>query len=101
MVVGSARDRENLGGADWRGHHMARKRQISRPASRFLTYLIGLLGAYAVGNQFSVVIAGRFLWEPLFFLFLVLTVVMDIGVAATFWRRTSLAGAGSQKPPSP
>lgn len=68
---------------------------IRAPAfPRPLAYLIGLLGAYSLANQLSVVLLGRFLWEPLFFLFLALTVVMDVGVAATFWRRTSLAAAG-------
>lgn len=49
-------------------------------------------GAYSVANQLSVVIAGTPLWAPLFFLFLALTIVMDIAVAVTFWRRTELAG---------
>jgi hypothetical protein len=74
---------------------------ISTPTfPRYLAYLIGLLGAYSLANQLSVVFLGAFLWAPLFFLFLLFTVVMDVGVAGTFWRRTSLAGAGSQKPPS-
>jgi hypothetical protein len=65
---------------------------ISRPAfPRSLAYLIGLLGAYSLANQLSVVIAGAPLWAPLFFLFLALTIVMDIGVAVAFWRRTELA----------
>lgn len=67
---------------------------LSTPAfPRYLTYLIGLLGAYSLANQLSVVIVGTFLWAPLFFLFLALTIVMDIGVAVTFWRRIELGGA--------
>ncbi len=75
---------------------------ISAPAfPRYLAYLVGLLGAYSLANQLSVVIAGTFLWEPLFFLFLALTIVMDIAVAGTFWRRTSLVEAGASTSPVP
>jgi hypothetical protein len=74
---------------------------ISTPGfARFLAYLIGALGAYSVANQLSLVIAGTPLWEPLFFLFLALTIVMDIAVAATFWRRGSLVRPGANPSPA-
>lgn len=60
---------------------------------RYLAYLIGLIGAYALANQLSVVIVGTFLWAPLFFVFLALTIVMDVGVALTFWHRAALVPA--------
>lgn len=64
---------------------------ISAPLfPRSLAYVIGLLGAYSLANQLSVVIRGQFLWEPLFFVFLALTIVMDVAVAWTFWRRRAL-----------
>jgi hypothetical protein len=68
---------------------------------RYLTYLVGVLGTYSLANQLSVVFLGTFLWAPLFFVFLILTVVMDIAVAATFWRRTSLGDEAGPSSPSP
>lgn len=62
---------------------------------RPLAYLIGLLGAYSLANQLSVVLVGEPLWAPLFFLFLALTVVMDVAVAATFWREGSTRSAAA------
>lgn len=55
----------------------------------------GLLGAYSLANQLSVVVLGEPLWAPLFFLFLAPTVVMDIAVAAGFWREQSTHGAAA------
>lgn len=68
---------------------------------RYLTYLVGVLGTYSLANQLSVVFLGTFLWAPLFFVFLILTVVMDIAVAVTFWRRTSLGDETAPSSPGP
>lgn len=69
--------------------------------ARPLAYLIGLLGAYSLANQLSVVLLGEPLWAPLFFLFLALTVVMDVAVAGAFWRERSTHGAAASAEPSP
>jgi hypothetical protein len=65
---------------------------------RPLAYLIGLLGAYSLANQLSVVLLGGPLWAPLFFLFLAMTVVMDVAVAAKFWRGTSPGAPAAASP---
>lgn len=72
---------------------------VSAPAfPRYLAYLIGLLGGYSLANQLSVVVVGTLLWAPLFFIFLALTIVMDLAVAVCFWRRSSLVGSGASPP---